>query len=194
MGEWCGKTKTIFGLLIIICALSFSFGFCRAMWEDDYQDLQTRYDHLKNSYLVLNSENQELKNNITLCKYNFATEIFANENSLSVLKDAKEELTSCYNENTRLRVENVYLDYRIPDFMKIAYDVANSYTYNSTFRCVQFSEELVNRLRNAGYDAQAVYGVTKNGVHHAWTKIYGIEIESTNGNLISPLDDFYIRQ
>ncbi len=73
-------------------------------------------------------------------------------------------------------------------FETIARKVANSYTYNDTFKCSEFTNALIKELKTHGYNAKASYGwanLTNETGYHAWTTLE-IHIESITGRVISP--------
>lgn len=83
--------------------------------------------------------------------------------------------------------ENMYLDAKNSgrDYEVIASDVSSAHKYNSkTYNCVNFSNDLIKALEDAGYMAwriEGYYGVTG----HAWVMM-GLPIEATTGEVISP--------
>jgi len=76
-------------------------------------------------------------------------------------------------------------------FEEIINDVYTQNTYNDTFKCGEFSKELVRRLKENGYEAEYIKGelcVEKPCGCHAWVKL-SIYVESTSGEILTP--DYY---
>lgn len=82
-----------------------------------------------------------------------------------------------------------------PQLLRIAKDVADEIPYDrEKWNCLDKSRELVDRLRQAEYDAHVVKGSVVSGYkndtpiyeRHAWVEVNGIHIEATGGYIITP--------
>lgn len=109
-----------------------------------------------------------------------------------------QQLRSEYSNNYNLQSSVESLESKL-GYLPIAENVSSSHTYNPfLFNCQSFSNELVQKLREAGYDASISLGYLKNEYctydnfvnfkcRHEWVTIR-IPIEATTGKIISNED------
>jgi hypothetical protein len=114
------------------------------------------------------------------------------------LNSAYAEISNLKNEIESLEESNQKMQSKLL-FESIALNVSQSYTYDRyLFNCQHFSNELVQRLRQAGYNARISTGYVKdiyctyddfiyNGCLHNWVTV-SIPIEATSGKIISNHD------
>jgi hypothetical protein len=83
----------------------------------------------------------------------------------------------------------------IPQVVKVARDLANEKNYSSEYNCDAFSQELVRRYNNYGYDAYYCTGIAKwcmvneknsYDCQHAFVRLDSQYIEAMNGEFLSP--------
>lgn len=110
------------------------------------------------------------------------------------------ELNEAKNHTLELRKQTNWLKRELskkPLFMEIAKDVAKSHNYSDDFNCEDFSRELNEKFRDAGYDSFIEHGYVdckyflnceKYGGYHAWV-IVELPIEATTGEVLEP--DYY---
>jgi len=103
-----------------------------------------------------------------------------------------------YSQNYNLQSSNENLESNL-GYLPIAENVSNSHSYDPfLFNCESFSNELVQRLRESGYDASISLGYLKNEYctyenfvnfkcRHEWVTVR-IPIEATTGKIISSQD------
>jgi hypothetical protein len=73
-----------------------------------------------------------------------------------------------------------------PSFVSIADKVADEHTYDiNSYNCVDFSEELVERLEAKGWSARTVTG-NYDGQPHEFVVIEKVYVEATSGLILEP--------
>jgi hypothetical protein len=103
-----------------------------------------------------------------------------------------------YNTTIFNNVTNIISYFPSYSFQIIADNLANERSYKlNGYNCVNYSNELVRRLDQAGYDAMTIDGQLyyENGSFkgfHRWVELKVI-IEATTGEII-PIEDYYLYQ
>jgi hypothetical protein len=173
---WCEAVTSVMVVIIVVMA---GVTLDHVVIANTYK---TAFDQCEENLMyVSNISNQ----NADACTHNMNML----EDTINKLNDDLNDKIEIINSKEYCPKANV-LGSDTTEFQSISKEVYNQYTYNETFRCLEFSEELTKRLNENGYTSRIVYGNYNQSGYHAWVEVI-VPVEATGGYVI-PMWDYII--